>query len=233
MALNAQNLAEGVVHWVEFEIRAGREKLIGEAYLAVPIAQLLQASGAGEVFAEEEHPVLTDKEASGRRPSIDFTVKSSTNVGVCVAETKWVVESREFNRELYYDIAKLELVPEAADLGRRWLIVAGRWKSLKAKLIDRELNVGDGGGRVSAFASLLSFDIAAANATFNVSTCEAPLRKEWARMARVDVVGDVSDRVTSCLVAVYPSLTPPPSPDQVVCLIWNIRRHPDRADWHA
>ena len=51
-------IAEGLASWLNFELRAGREDLFSESYLAQPLGQLIQYRYKGRVRSEIEHPVL-------------------------------------------------------------------------------------------------------------------------------------------------------------------------------
>jgi hypothetical protein len=119
-------IADGLAGWLTFELRAGRQQLLCESYLAHPIGQLLQYRYPGRVLGEVKHPLLSPaKGLSGRKPSIDFAVTGEDGKYDIVIETKWISRSPTLLRDIIRDVIRLDLlVPEYAKVAV--LVIAGK-----------------------------------------------------------------------------------------------------------
>ncbi|MBU0673152.1 MAG: hypothetical protein KJ950_00745 [Proteobacteria bacterium] len=118
-------VVDGLAGWLNFEMRAKRDNLFSEAYLANPLGQLLNASFPGRILTEMQHPILADKmQGPGKRPQVDFVVTGNYGKWDLAIETKWISKSPTLHQDIIKDVIRLDLlVPTYAREGI--LIVAG------------------------------------------------------------------------------------------------------------
>lgn len=101
-------LSEGLSSWLTFEHHAGRDELLSERYLALPIAQILRNHVSGKVIAEHNHPVLSIPGKQGRPPQLDFVVQDAGKTTL-VLESKWAAERGVSVADVVWDCIRLEL----------------------------------------------------------------------------------------------------------------------------
>jgi hypothetical protein len=104
-----RRLAEGVASWLHFEFHCQRGDLFSEKYLSTPVGQILAGLHGVRIEAEVNHPILISDDSTGRRPQIDFAVRTGGN-WISVVETKWTGRSVLSLDQLLWDLLRLELL---------------------------------------------------------------------------------------------------------------------------
>jgi hypothetical protein len=131
---NAFRLARAVAHWVGYESACGRENLLSEGSMLLPVGQYLQSHTRTYVDPEHPYPALPR-----RRIDIALLDNKESKLVRHAFEMKFIRESgRDYSQELFDDIVRLETLEDVSDsnLTGRWLLIAGVWDDLKVKLFD-------------------------------------------------------------------------------------------------
>ena len=128
--LLGRKLAEGVGGWLQFEFHCHRSEVFSEKYLAAPVGQILSAAFGTHIYAEMNHPYLTNfAEGSGRRPQIDFVVCDPyPNIKIAV-ESKWVGRTGLKLEHVIWDMLRLELLAHHFN-AETYFLLGGRKKYL-------------------------------------------------------------------------------------------------------
>jgi hypothetical protein len=232
--MDATQLAKAVVHWLEFERLCGRERLLTEAALKMPVHQFLAASDPNGVFMEDPFPGLPTALAKmpGRKKSFDFCLRrpGGGRAYQDVAESKFVNDRRSFAQEVLDDLYRLRWAKFRSQTQpcQRWLLIAGQWKDIHAQVLNKGstkrkpvVDVALYGVLHRTLAKLHTVDVR------NSSTTQ---RKRWARAAKQMLQNNLPSQFKTRLEAAFPALDPVPSDTVFVCLIWRVikpmrRRH--------
>ncbi len=125
-------LSVGLEGWVNFERACKRTELLSEAYLSLPIAQILNSHTGKRVVSEFRHPILAPlSSTSGRRPTTDFVVCDHDDAIAVAIESKWVGRSSPTPKMILWDLMRLELIRREFD-AECFFIMAGTKKKLEA-----------------------------------------------------------------------------------------------------
>ena len=148
-------LTTGVGGWLLYEYSCNRSRLFNERYMAVPIAQVLNAQYGLPVHSEFVHPVLAKhKPGRGRRPEVDFAVADETGVLKCVVESKWVGKDGLTAEQIIWDLLRLELIA-TEDGADAYFVLAGKRRHLEAFFESKSFK---GKSRNGQFRKLLKLD---------------------------------------------------------------------------
>lgn len=129
-------LSVGLEGWINFERACKRTELLSEAYLAFPIAQILNSHTGKRVVSEFRHPVLAPlSTAPGRKPTTDFVVCDHDDVVSVAIETKWVGRSSPSPKMILWDLMRLELIRRR--FGAHCFFVMGGVKKRMDTLADQ------------------------------------------------------------------------------------------------
>jgi hypothetical protein len=224
--MNTQKLAEAVVHWVSFEVLCGRESLLSEASLRLPIGQFLKGSQKHDVIPEVPLPG-----EEGKRPKcFDYCLKRKAgNTIVHAIEAKWVGKKARptFVDEVFDDLYRLGSLrwQNQAEACERWLVIAGIQKWIHEGIWTKELN-NAGGFRVPAFADWIDSDFGGKkhNRIYDVAGVpKLPWAGKW-RSSAEDLRHDsLLSSLTSSLLGKFPSA---PSDDDVAVYVWRVSAPP-------
>lgn len=228
--MNAQELAQAVVHWLAFERLCGRESLFTEASLKSPVHQYLTAKEPFDVELEQELPGIPSamKKQKGRKKSLDFCLRrpkrKETNgkgVLVDVMESKFVNTKRHFAQEVLNDLFRLRwLKPrnqtEPCD---RWLLLAGLNSDVKAQVLQKGSTKRKPATETALYGvlhreqdKLWTVDVRNATKTH---------RARWATAGKQLLQKNVPSKFKTKLAAVFPA---PQSTDDndYICMIWRV-----------
>lgn len=133
--------------WLDYQVICGRKMLLGESYLAQPIAEVLRVEHSGDVHAEFNHPIITSP-GRGRRRQVDY-VLCGLSAGNLVAglEVKWADATALSKQRIVDDLLRLECLkhsPNHDQSADRFFLVAGSKANMKANFLELSSN-SDGG----------------------------------------------------------------------------------------
>ena len=229
--MNANRLAEVVVHWLEYERLCGRERLFREMALVRPIYDFLSAVESATIELEFPIPNLPPQVANrqGQKKCLDVCLRRPTgqNAVQDIVETKLVRGNRDFTQELFEDLFRLEWVriPQQNEPFYRWFLVAGEEQEINAHIVTNRINPGNGQPRIFCFENILSFDIANPNKQVTVHAAVPNLRARWCKSATKLGQTNVPLSFATALLGAYPLQ---PQPNFFKCFVWRITRSQNR-----
>ena len=136
----AEDLARAISHWIGYQMLCGRENLLSEMYLGIPIGEFLISNSNWKVEAEWPHPNFRSP-GRGRPKQIDFIVKSSEKQHpIAAIEVKWIRNIVNIKQNIIDDILRLECLRNEHKRGIcRYLVLAGFRKDFD-ELLDSSFN---------------------------------------------------------------------------------------------
>ena len=133
-------LGKAIHHWLSFQQLCGRDQLLSESYLNQPTGEfLLNAAASSHLQTEYDHPYLNEQGRQGRPRQIDFCLLSRDTQQLTTAiELKWINRTQLNKQRIIDDLLRLECLRGIVKGQRiyRYLVVAGRAKDFKEKLLD-------------------------------------------------------------------------------------------------
>ncbi|MBE7497139.1 MAG: hypothetical protein HS117_19530 [Verrucomicrobiaceae bacterium] len=202
------DLVSAVAHWLELEQLFGRERLLNESSLKLPIHQFLASNAKLDLDLEVPYPGLP----SGAGQAIDFCLKrwkaitatpaaapaaapaatpaatpaTTPAAWVHVIESKFVTDKRSFQQEVFDDLVRLEWVEKSGQSEPlcRWLIVAGRKAHMKNRIFSVQTNPGSGSQRVNTFDHILGKTIGVKLNVRVADETRSGFRMKWSKSAK-------------------------------------------------
>lgn len=223
--MDAQKLAQAVVHWLEFEKLCGREKLFNEGALKVPIHQYFAAAESLDVFLEVKFPGLPQviNRMQGRKKSLDFCLRRPGGARVFkdVIESKFVTANRAFAQEVLNDLFRLRWMRryQQTEPIDRWLLLAGKWGDIYEQVLrkgsTKQHPVVDTGlyGTLHRNLGLLH--------TADVQGASQKHRNRWQKAAQQLAQQNIPTTFRSRLEAQFPLQ---PETHSYACMIWYVVR---------
>ena len=126
----ARKLSEGVAGWLFYELHSKRYELFSEKYLTAPIGNILHGQFERKVFAEYNHPLLSQSKTPGRPPQLDFVIIENNQITVAV-ESKWIGDSAISVADVIWDMIRLELVAKLTG-AKCYFVLAGQKRKLNS-----------------------------------------------------------------------------------------------------
>lgn len=229
--MNAQELAEAVVHWLELERLCGRESLFNESSLKSPVHQYLTAKEPFDVELEQPVPGmpanLTRSQKVGRKKSIDFCLRRpkrrvghGKGVLVDVVESKFVNLRRPFAQETLNDVFRLHwLKPDnQTEACKRWLLVAGLSAEIEVQILKKGRTKKSTSPEKGLYGVLdLSLNKFCSVDVQNASSAQT---KRWERAADKVFEKNLPEKIKTKLEGVFPSN--PTGGNEFACYIWRV-----------
>ncbi|MDX2024305.1 MAG: hypothetical protein SF187_28950 [Deltaproteobacteria bacterium] len=154
--MNHSDLANAIVHWLEYERLCGRSNLLSEAALKAPVGEFLLSTQGHSLEVEVPYPKEMQP-AKGRPRSVDFCLRRAGGgrVWTSIVESKWANGKRDLSQEVFDDLLRLEHVRRSSQVEpfERVFLLAGQSKAIVQDIFEREANGAD--GRVRLFEGVL------------------------------------------------------------------------------
>lgn len=229
--MNAQELAEAVVHWLELERLFGRESLFNESSLKSPVHQYLTVKEPYDVELEQPFPGipadLAKKQNVGRKKSIDFCLRRRKRHGgllkgvlVDVVESKFVNLKRPFAQETLNDVFRLHwLKPDSqTEACKRWLLVAGLSADIEKTILEKGRTKKSPSPDKGLYGVLdLSLNKFWSVEVQNASSAQ---KKRWKRAADKVFERNLPEKIKTKLEGVYPPK--PTGKNEFACFVWRV-----------
>jgi len=120
----AKVLTGGVAGWLRFESACDRSGLFSEKYMTAAIGQILSGRSGNRTVAEYKHPQLAPlMKGPGRRPEVDFVVRSTEDKIILAVESKWAGRTKLTTESILWDLIRLELIAHYE--GARCIFILG------------------------------------------------------------------------------------------------------------
>lgn len=230
--MNAQELAEAVIHWLEYERLCGRERLLRELALVRPIHDYM--ASAETALVELELPIpglpLAIQNRRGAKKCFDVALRNPGGVGAIrdLIETKYVRGDRDFTQEFFDDLYRLEWVREANSPSIvRWFLVAGKQREIDAHLVSNRINSGvKGKGRIRGFDDILCYSLQNPVKRIDVHTAVPGVRKKWVKASVKVGQTEVPLTFQTELCGKAPTS---PSSTSFECYVWRVSSSQNRA----
>lgn len=120
----AKDLARAIGAWIDYQALCGRQDLLSEMYLGIPIGEFLISNSNWKIEPEFGHPQFK-KSGRGRPRQTDYVILSrDTKRPICALEIKWI--DKIANRQnIIDDVLRLECWRNEQNQGmNRFLIMA-------------------------------------------------------------------------------------------------------------
>jgi hypothetical protein len=228
--MKTQELADAVVHWLEYERLCGRERLLRELALVRPIHDYLASAETALIELELPIPGLPSaiQNRRGAKKCFDVVLRNPGGQGAIrdLFETKYVRGTRDFTQEFFDDLYRLEWVrePNSPNIAR-WFLVAGEQREINAHLVTNQVNSGPKGKRISGFDDVLSYSLSKPKKHVVVHAAVPGIREKWVK-ASVNVgQTDVPLTFNTELIGKAPTS---PSPTNFECYIWKVSSSKNR-----
>lgn len=157
MVVNWNQLAVAVAGRMEFERLCGRGKLMDEGLFVRTCMEFVQATTPDIITPELNHPDIpgaTRLDVVGQ--------KTEDGPYSFVTEAKWVrpprtgPDNRDWMGEIVRDILRLEHVTTGVNVHtERAILIGGINRTLTARIVEKQINVGDGQPRRPVFGDVL------------------------------------------------------------------------------
>lgn len=230
MPIKIYDLARAIVHWVGFESACGRENLLSEASMIVPLGQYLKSHTMDHIELECPYPAMPR-----RRIDIALLNDAMQRDILQAFEMKFIRQSgRDYAQELFDDIIRLGTIRTNLDneeVVGRFLVVAGVWNDIKTKVLDHSKLDAAAGFPIKVFQSILPQNVLgpdnANRIELNIAASGGVIQSYWKESQVEHKLQSIPKKLLIDLRAMYPKMESV-TPRSYTCLIWRILRVADR-----